>query len=71
MLSPRHEHCLYAGRSACSGSLRSVELRGDEDVSAVLVCRAHYGRLRRLDPSEADKLERFLVDAFGGRRSAA
>jgi hypothetical protein len=33
-------------------------------LSAVLVCRAHYGRLRKLDPLAADELERVLYEAF-------
>jgi hypothetical protein len=59
--------CLYAGLTKCSGSLRSVELRED-GAGCVLVCRAHYGRLRKLSDRDAAKLERELRKAFSERR---
>jgi hypothetical protein len=46
------------------GLVRSVGLRDEDDMSCVLVCRAHYGRLRKLDPLAADELERVLFEAF-------
>ena len=57
--------CLYSPLTKCSGKLRSVGIRGEQDVSAVLVCRAHFGALRRMPEREADKLERVLREAFG------
>lgn len=39
-------------------------LRDDFDESDVLVCRAHYGRLRRMDAWRLDELERDLHRAF-------
>jgi hypothetical protein len=57
--------CLYEPTgSACSGGVRSTGLRDADDISAVLVCRAHYGRLRQLHGRELDQLERYLVAGF-------
>lgn len=56
--------CMYAGISDCSGRPGHADL-GD---SAVLVCKAHYGRLRRLDPRAAADLERQLTKAFAMSR---
>jgi HK97 family phage major capsid protein len=57
--------CLYAPVSTCSGAATIVGLRDDDDGSGVLVCKAHYGRLRTLGSRELDKLERFLIAGFG------
>jgi hypothetical protein len=56
--------CMYSPLSKCSGSTASVGLRDNDDVSAVLVCKAHYGRLRRMQPRDLDRLERVLREAF-------
>ena len=56
--------CMYANVTACSGPMRSAGLRGNDDNNNVLVCRAHYGRLRKLHPHELNRLERHLVRAF-------
>ena len=56
--------CLYAEVSSCSGPAASNGLRHEDDHSAVLVCRAHYGRLRRANPDDLDELERYLRAAF-------
>lgn len=60
--------CMYATVNACSGPLRSVGLRGDDDGSAVLVCKAHFGRLRRLDEQAAEAYRRHLERAFAAMR---
>ena len=39
-------------------------------VNVVLVSQAHYGLLRRLDPYDAEKMERVLREAFLGPRAA-
>ena len=65
--------CMYALISPCSGRPSAVGLRDESDINDVLVCKAHYGRLRKLDGYELEKLERVLVEAFlpvGGRRRA-
>jgi hypothetical protein len=56
--------CLYAGISNCSGSPARVGLRGEDDGNDVLVCKAHYGRLRKMNDRELKRLERDLVRAF-------
>jgi hypothetical protein len=56
--------CLYASLGPCSGDPSPVGLRDNDDEGAVLVCKAHYGRLRKLDERSLDKLERHLVEAF-------
>lgn len=63
-------HCLYAPVSVCSGPVASVGLRDDEDLNVVLACKAHYGRLRKLDARSLAQLERVLVEAFAYRRLA-
>lgn len=59
--------CLYAPISNCSSKPKAVRLRHDLDTNDVLVCKAHYGALRRLDDRALDELERVLVKAFAGR----
>jgi hypothetical protein len=66
----RGEDCMYAPVSECSGPARATGFRNDEDVKDVLVCRAHYGRLRKLNGRDADELEQYLLRAFAGRRIA-
>ena len=39
-------------------------------MNVVLVSQAHYGLLRRLDPYDAEKMERVLREAFLGPRAA-
>ncbi len=59
--------CMYAATgSACSGSgkLEHAGLRSNEDANNVLVCGAHYGRLRQFPLRELNLLERVLVEAF-------
>ncbi len=56
--------CLYALLSKCSSAPKAVGLHHDLDGDDVLVCKAHYGRLRQLEPREAEKLERYLKRAF-------
>jgi hypothetical protein len=41
-----------------------VALRSEEDRHAVLVCKAHYGRLRKMPQPELERLEVALVRAF-------
>jgi hypothetical protein len=60
-------HCMYSPLSKWTGHPTSTGLRGDEDINSVLVCKAHYGRLRKLEPRAADKLERVLLEAFRSR----
>jgi hypothetical protein len=62
--------CMYAPVSKCSGPPRAVGLRHDLDDSDVLVCGAHFGRLRKLDERSLDELEHSLKRAFG-REDAA
>lgn len=57
---------MYALRSKCSGPPMSVGLRDSDDVNAILACKAHYGRLRKLDGRTLDELERVLLVAFRG-----
>ncbi len=61
---------MYAAISTCSGSADAVGLRDEHDRNDVLVCRAHYGRLRKLREHKLDALERFLVPAFAEHRGA-
>jgi hypothetical protein len=62
----REGRCLYAPTgSPCSGPPISVGLRHEEDANAVLSCKAHYGRLRRMDARTLDRLERHLLQSFG------
>lgn len=56
--------CMYAALSACSGSAASVGLADDDDPDAVLVCKAHYGRLRQLDERDREQLRRHLRQTF-------
>jgi hypothetical protein len=52
-------------RSGTKGPPLPVGLGGEKDGSAVLVCKAHYGRLRQLEQRDSVKLERYLRRAFG------
>jgi hypothetical protein len=61
----RAGRCMYSPINSCSGGIRSTGLRGNDDASAVLVCRAHFGKLRRLKPDDAERLDRELRKAFG------
>lgn len=57
--------CMYAPtRSACSGQPGHVGLRTADDTNTILVCGAHYGRLRKIPARDLDRLERTLLDAF-------
>lgn len=56
--------CLYSPVSACSGGTRSAGLRDANDDNVVLVCRAHFGRLRQLTDRELAQLEQHLVVRF-------
>jgi hypothetical protein len=56
--------CLYAPISKCSGPPRPVGFADDWDAPNVLCCRAHVGRLRRMDSRTAGKLERHLRKEF-------
>jgi hypothetical protein len=60
--------CMYAPISGCSGPAYPTGLRGEDDMNDVLVCSAHYGRLRRMPEPELDRLERILVRAFAEAR---
>ena len=62
--------CLYAGMSKSSGKLKQTGLRDKYDVNVVLVCQAHYGLLRKLDPYDAEKIRRVLREAFALSRGA-
>ena len=57
--------CLYAPLSTCSGPPRQTGLRDRDDLTVVLACGAHAGRLRRIKPHDLTKLERNLAKAFG------
>jgi hypothetical protein len=59
--------CMYALVNRCSGPPRPVGFGAEKDESAVLVCGAHYGRLRKLDARAAAELERYLSRAFRPR----
>lgn len=56
--------CMYAPISNCSGPPAPVGLNGDWDESDVLACKAHYGRLRKMDDRTLRQLERHLLKAF-------
>jgi hypothetical protein len=56
--------CMYALRSKCSGPPMSVGLRDSDDANAILCCKAHYGRLRKLNSRSLSNLERVLLVAF-------
>jgi hypothetical protein len=60
----RESRCLYSPVSSCRGMPASEGLRDVDDASAVLVCGAHYGRLRQMPPKDLDRLERVLRKAF-------
>ena len=58
---------MYAATGAAcseSGKLKHAGLRSNEDANNVLVCGAHYGRLRQFPLRELNLLERVLVEAF-------
>jgi hypothetical protein len=61
----RAGRCMYSPINSCSGKTRTAGLRHNDDVSSVLVCKAHFGKLRRLDPDDAERLDRELRKAFG------
>jgi hypothetical protein len=56
---------MYSPISKCSGTAVSTGFSDDWDETVVLVCRAHYGRLRKMDARTLRKLERQLRKAFG------
>ena len=60
--------CMYAAHAVCSGPTSAVGLRGPDDTNDVLVCRAHFGRLRSVRKRDLDELERYLVRAFEEQR---
>ena len=62
--------CMYAGLTKCSSAPYKVGLRDWDDENDVLACKAHIGRLRKLDGRRLDELERHLTRAFAGRRAA-
>jgi hypothetical protein len=61
--------CMYSPISNCSSRPRSVGPRSDDDSKCVLVCKAHYGRLRKLEPRVAAELDRYLTRAFAESRA--
>jgi hypothetical protein len=63
--------CLYRPVSSCSSPPRSVGLRDENDNHAILVCKAHYWRLRHMPPRDLDRLERVLLEAFKPSRNRA
>jgi hypothetical protein len=56
--------CLYSPISKCSGPPRITGLAHEWDENDVLVCKAHYGRLRKIDERTLRNLERHLRKAF-------
>jgi hypothetical protein len=62
---------LRALRASCAGLADSVGLRDDDDTHAVIVCRAHYGRLRRIPTRDLDRIEQVLLEAYMPSRIAA
>lgn len=62
---------MYAPISKCSGPPRVAGLAHDWDESDVIVCRAHYGRLRKMDARTAARLERDLRKAFRKQKTSA
>ena len=44
--------------------MRSAGFRDANDDNVVLICQAHYGRLRQLSGRDLDQLERHLVVRF-------
>ena len=64
-------HCLYSPLSTCSGGIGSVGLADNEDADAVLVCRAHFGRLRSLDRRQLEQLRHHLHVHFAPRSATA
>ena len=60
--------CMYAALSTCSGGPASVGLADNEDNDAVLVCKAHFGRLRQLEGRELERLRAELHSVFISRR---
>ncbi|MBA2359826.1 MAG: hypothetical protein H0V79_02635 [Actinobacteria bacterium] len=59
--------CLYHGLTKCSGPPRLEGLRDNLDDHDILVCKAHYGALRRIDGQRLDQLERYLMEAFAAK----
>ena len=62
--------CMFSPANACSGSVALFGIRGDDDGDDLLVCRAHFGRLRRLDESALETYGRHLARAFAAKRNA-
>ena len=60
--------CMYAGLAACSGPANAVGLRHSDDQNVVLACKAHHGRLRKLNERDLERLERHLVRTFAEQR---
>lgn len=62
--------CMFSPATKCSGPLRTAGLRDEDDMHDVLVCRAHYGKLRRLDAGALETYGRQLERAFAAKRAA-
>jgi hypothetical protein len=60
----REGQCMFAPVSPCSGGLRSIGLRHNENENALLVCKAHFGRLRKLSKPRLNMLEAHLFREF-------
>lgn len=63
--------CLYSGITKCSGPPLHVGFRGWDDDTNTLCCKAHIGRLRKLDGRQLDELESYLREAFAWRRTSS
>ena len=56
---------MYAPISGCSKrGVAAVGLRDNEDRNAVLICAAHFGRLRQMPINQLAQLERVLLANF-------
>lgn len=61
---------MFSPATRCSGPPAPFGLRDDDDVDEVLICKAHYGRLRRLDERTLETYGRHLARAFAAKRAA-
>jgi hypothetical protein len=62
---------MYRPLSNCSSPPNPRGLRHNEDTNHILVCGAHFGRLRRMPTDELDRLEHVLLEAYQPFQSAA
>lgn len=56
--------CLFGVVSTCSGHTIPVGLASDDDSDTVACCKAHYGRLRKLNANTIDRIRDGGAAAF-------